>query len=369
MRVLYVSKALVVGAYQTKMEALARVPGIDLTVAVPPVWRDKHGSQTLELAYTKGYDLWRLPMLFNGSFHLHFYPGLGRLVARIKPDLLHFDEEPYNFATFHAALLARRAGVPLVFFTWQNLHRRYPWPFSWFEQVVYRQTAHAIAGNHAAVGVLRAKGYGGPVSIIQQFGVDPQLFAPADTLRPADRPFTIGFAGRYVPEKGLLVLLEALRTLPGDWRFLARGNGPDRDALMARAQVLGLAERVSFDGPLSSTAMAPFYHQLDVLVLPSLSRPNWIEQFGRVLIEAMACGVVPVGSDSGEIPHVIADGGLVVPEGDPQALCQALNQMATTPALRHTLAARGRQRVLDHFTQAQTAGRTAGVYRLVAQHG
>lgn len=366
-RVLYVSKALVVGAYQTKMEALAAEPDIDLAVGVPPSWRDERGEQLLEAAHTRGYELWELPIALNGSFHLHLYPGLGRLLTLTQPDVFHFDEEPYNLATFHAALLARRAGIPFVCFTWQNLHRRYPLPFSLFEQAVYRLTAHAIAGNRAALAVLRAKGYQGPVSVIPQFGVDPAIFSPAPTPPPADRPLTIGYAGRFVPEKGLMVLLEALRGLPGAWRLLARGSGPQRETLAARAAELGLAERVVFQPPLPSTEMASFYHQLDLFVLPSLSRPNWMEQFGRVLIEAMACGVVPIGSNSGEIPHVIGDAGLVVTEGDPDALCAAIVQLAADPARRAVLAARGRQRVLERYTQAQIASQSAALYRTVAR--
>ncbi|HYN88663.1 MAG TPA: glycosyltransferase, partial [Ardenticatenaceae bacterium] len=142
MRILHVSKALVVGAYQTKMEALAALPGVELVVAVPPEWKDMRGTQPLEVAHTSGYELRVLPMLFNGSYHLHLYPGLGGLLASVRPDLLHFDEEPYNLSTAHAALLARRAGVGFVFFAWQNLHRSYPLPFSWFEGFVFRATDH-----------------------------------------------------------------------------------------------------------------------------------------------------------------------------------------------------------------------------------
>lgn len=367
MRILYVSKALVVGAYQTKMEALAAFPQVALSVAVPPSWKDERGVQHLELAHTRGYQLWALPMVFNGSFHLHFYPGLGRLLTLARPHLLHFDEEPYNLATVHAALLARRAGVRFLFFTWQNLHRSYPWPFSWFERLVYRLSDHAIAGNHDAALVLRSKGYTGPLTVIPQFGVDPDHFRP---LSPrAAGPFTIGYAGRFVAEKGLLVLFEALRDLPGDWRFIARGSGPLESMLRARAVEWNLGERVEILPPLPSTQMASFYQGLDLFVLPSLTRPNWKEQFGRVLVEAMACGVPPIGSASGEIPNVIGDAGIIVPEGDPAALRSAILRLMEQPAQRARLGEKGRQRVLQHFTQAQIARRTLAVYQDVLGGG
>ena len=71
---------------------------------------------------------------------------------------------------------------------------------------------------------------------------------------------------------------------------------------------------------MPSTEVPAVLRALDVLVLPSLTTPSWKEQFGRVLQEAMACAIPVVGSDSGEIPHVIGDAGLVTPEGDAAAL-------------------------------------------------
>lgn len=362
MRILYVSKALVVGTYQRKMEEMARMSSVDLHVAVPPSWRDERGEQQLELTHLDGYQLWRLPLLFNGSFHFHLYPGLGRLLDRVRPDILHMDEEPYNLATAHAAWLAARRRLPFVFFTWQNLMRHYPPPFAWFETFVGARTAYAIAGNRDAVAVLRAKGYRGPVTVIPQFGIDPELFRPVDACE--DRPFTIGYAGRFVKEKGLTVLFDALAELPETdaWRFVARGSGPLRDVLLTRARALGIADRVVLSPALPSTEMPAFYHSLDVLVLPSLTRPNWMEQFGRVLIEAMACGVPVIGSDSGEIPHVVGDAGVIVPEGDIAALCTVLVRLMRRPADRAALASAGRRRAVAHFTQAQVAHRTWTVY-------
>ncbi|MCC6566994.1 MAG: glycosyltransferase, partial [Chloroflexi bacterium] len=133
LRVLMISKACVVGIYQKKLEDIARL-GIDLTVAVPPAWRDERGEQALERVYVGGYDLRVLPIRFNGNFHLHVYRGLGRLFADLKPDLVHIDEEPYNAATWQAIWHARRIGAKVVIFSWQNLLRHYPPPFSWGER-------------------------------------------------------------------------------------------------------------------------------------------------------------------------------------------------------------------------------------------
>ncbi|HET7377731.1 MAG TPA: glycosyltransferase, partial [Anaerolineae bacterium] len=106
-----------------------------------------------------------------------------------------------------------------------------------------------------------------------------------------------------------------------------------------------------------------YCHSIDVLVLPSRTKSNWKEQFGRALVDAMACGVPVIGSNSGEIPNVIGDAGLIFPEGDVDALSEYLIKLQNNPALRADLAKRGRQRVLDHFTQAKIARKTYEVYQ------
>ncbi|MDH7486170.1 MAG: glycosyltransferase [Anaerolineae bacterium] len=371
MHVVMISKACIVGIYQRKLEELARLPDVQLTVIVPPSWRDSRGVTHLERAHITGYELLVTPLAFNGHFHLHFYPRLGRLLHRLRPDLLHIDEEPYNLATWQAMRIARRLSVPACFFTWQNLHRRYPPPFRWFERYNFRHAAYAIAGNHEAVSVLRAKGYAGPVSVIPQFGVDPDIFSPHEQgLGGRGEGLVIGYVGGLVPEKGVDLLLQAVANLVlGPWSLVIAGEGAEKPHLQTLAEELGVAARVRFVGRLPSTQMPDFYRSLDVLVLPSRTQRHWKEQFGRVLVEAMACAVPVVGSDCGEIPHVVGQAGLIFPEGDVAALRERLARLLGDAALRAELGRLGRQRVLAHYTQAQVAAATLQVYREMVRSG
>jgi glycosyltransferase involved in cell wall biosynthesis len=319
----------------------------------------------LERVYVAGYQLVVEPIVFNGCFHLHFYPCLGRRLRAFAPDVVHVDEEPYNFATFHALWLAKRAGSRALWFTWQNLNRRYPFPFRLIERYNLRHADCAIAGSSGAAVVWRDKGYAGPLAVIPQFGVDLGIFAPrADEYRAA-RNFVIGYAGRLVPEKGVDSLLEAVAGMGGDWQLIVMGAGSERERLEGLAHRRGIADRVSFEAFIPSTSMPDFYRRLDAFVLPSRSQSNWVEQFGRVLIEAMACGVPVIGSDCGEIPNVIGAAGLVFPEDDVDALRECLVRLRGDLGLRADLIRRGRERVLAHFTQAQIAAQTVAVYRKV----
>lgn len=366
-KVVMVSKALVVGAYQRKLEEIAAHHDVELVAVVPPDWREGPSGAvtTLHRAHTQGYELVVAPIHFNGQFHLHYYPTLGRLLAEIRPDILHMDEEPYNLATWLALRSAARLGIPALFFTWQNLLRTYPWPFRQFERANYARAAHALAGNPTAASVLRQKGYAGPISVVPQFGVDPETFFPATgEVDRQRRDVVIGYAGRLVPAKGIDLLLRACASLATDaWTLRILGDGDERARLGQLADELGIAQRVEFIGRIPSTQAPAFYRQLDLLVLPSVSRPNWVEQFGRVLTEAMACGVPVVGSDSGEIPWVIGDAGVIFPEGDVPALAAALQGLIDDEPRRRALAERGRARVLSHFTMAQIAAATVAVYQ------
>ena len=367
MRVVMLCKACIVGMYQRKLEEIAVHEDIDLVVLVPPYWRDKRGMQPLERVHTTGYALKVLPTRFIGSYHLHYYPTLREELQALKPDLLHVDEEPYNLATWLAVRYAVALRVPSLFFTWQNIQRAYPPPFSFFERYVYEHVGFAIAGNQDALRVLRRKGFRGPARVLPQFGVDPHLFRPRPDLRASERPFTIGYAGGLIPEKGVDLLLQAVARLKGDWRLHIVGSGKEEPRLQKLARQLHIAQRITWTPRVPSTKMPEVYHQFDVLVLPSRTRANWKEQFGRVLIEAMACGIPVIGSTCGEIPHVIEDAGLVFPEGDVETLATHLQVLQEDPDLRRELGRKGRERVLQHYTHQRIAEETVRIYRHLAK--
>ena len=366
MKVLIVSKALVVGAYQRKLEELARFPDVELVAVVPPYWHeDRVGVQRLERLHTTGYQLIAMPIRFNGHHHVHWYPKLGRVIRRFRPDVLHIDEEPFNFATIQSTLLGRLSHAKVVFFSWQNLNRRYPPPFRLFERVNYRLASAGVAGIQEAADVLRQKGYKGRLEVIPQFGV-PDIFQPPAHRQRTGSPI-VGFAGRLVPEKGAGVLLDAFARLKVPARLEIIGNGRERSRLEHQASYLGIRDRVTFRGALRSDVMPEALGSFDLLVVPSLTRPNWKEQFGRVILEAMACQVPVIGSDSGEIPNTIGDAGVVVPEGNPSALAAAMEDLLTSEEKRLAYARRARRRVEAHFTETAVAQRYYDLYRSLVE--
>lgn len=366
MRVLYVSKASRVAAHRDKVAALAR--RVELTLVLPERW----GTQPDEPPLAGDPPTVTLPALFHGHNHFHLYRGLGPVLDATRPDLVHADEEPYSAVTGQIAALCAGRRTPFVFFAWQNIPKRLPPPFGALRQGVFARAAGGIGGTDAAASVLRGWGFRGPLAVIPQMGVDPERFRPDPEARARVRarmgidPETpvVGFMGRLVPEKGVALLVEAVAGIPGA-HLLVVGGGPEEAPLRARASALGAAARTHFAGSVPSAAAPEWLAALDVLALPSLTTPGWAEQFGRVLVEAMACAVPVVGSDSGEIPEVIGDGGLVVPEGSADALRAALAGLLGDAAERRRLGAAGRARVLARYTQDAVVDATLSFYREV----
>ncbi len=366
MRVLMLSKALVSGTSQRKLEELAKCSDVQLTLVTPPYWQHDNGTKlVLEKLYLTGYRMIVTPMFCNGNYHMHFYPKLGRIMQEVQPEILHIDEEPYNLATFHAMHLAHHHKARALFFTWQNLYRNYPPPFRQMELYNYRHADAALAGNQEAVEVLRRKGYHKAIYVIPQFGFDMEIYkrtAPRPPRIPGT-PFTLGFLGRLVETKGLTTMVEALTSLPDYCQAIFVGDGPMKSVLEEEAARLGVSNRVIIRPGVPTYEAPQVLAAFDVYILPSRTFPNWKEQFGRTLAEAMACETPVIGSASGEIPHVIGDAGLVFQEGNAQELSARVRQLLDDPQLYTTLSTAGRKRVLAHYTQEQIARQTFEVYQ------
>jgi glycosyltransferase involved in cell wall biosynthesis len=364
MKIVILSKALLSVAYRRKTDALATIPGVKLTVVSPSEWREPNANVVrYEPGPTPNYHIELVPMWFNGRHHIHFYPTFHRILDRIKPDVVHVDEESFNFATFLAMVAAHRVGAKTCFYNYANIERRYPPPFSWFERYAFTHASHALACSHEAADIIRNHGYTGSLSIIPQTGVDETHFAPRPDAHIARTPFTLGYVGRLVPEKGIDDAIRALAQLPDMIRMHIVGAGQHEAALRQHATQLGVSQRITWQEPVSSHDIPGVMQQFDALVLPSRTTANWKEQFGRVLIEAMSCGVPVIGSSSGEIPHVIGDGGLVFAEGDSQALANHVHYLSTTQDAYAALSQQARQRILTTYTQGAVAHQYWQIYR------
>jgi glycosyltransferase involved in cell wall biosynthesis len=265
-----------------------------------------------------------------------------------------------------------------LFFTWWNLPYNLKFPVSLLEAYNLSNTHGVVAGNQDGVEVLRQHGYHGPIKVMPQLGVDESRFRPQPQpelksqfgIQPDD--FVVGFVGRFVEEKGLLTLGKALAGLQGHpWKWLLLGRGPLQSVLVEKAAEWGIKDQVILVESVPHDEVPSYINLMNTLVLPSetntqfktLTAAGWKEQFGHVLIEAMASKVPVIGSDSGEIPYVIEDAGLVFPEGDVAALQNCLRQLMEQPDLVQKLAELGYERAMSQYTNQALARQLLDFYK------
>ncbi len=361
MRVLRISHASLTPALRERERALVRCrPNVELEVVTTRRWRE--AELDVEAIEDDLFPVRRSRAWLSKHIQLFAYdprPIVASL-RRHRPHLVEVNHEPYSIACAEVLTLcdwfAPKATV--VMQVCQNIYRRYPPPFNWLERRALKRVDAASACSDTVRELLDAKGFKKPVAIVP-FGVNTTAFCPRDDRPQRTGPPTIGFVGRMLHGKGLKVLAEALAMLGSQpWRLMVVGDGPTREPFQQELAAHGLIDRTEFVGAVSYDQMPEFYQRMDVVAVPSRTTKRVREQFGRVLVEAMASGVPVIGSTSGAIPEVIADAGLVVPEGDAQALANAMRRMLSDSALRSRLKRAGRERAVENFSWERVAERT-----------
>lgn len=352
MRLLVVSHPAVLAVNQLPYAAL-KARGWDPYIVVPARWRNEYSVGTFppEVHPDLAGRVAGLRVALPGRQQRHAYvTRLSRVIRDIGPDVVFIEEEPTSVPAVQWGFAARRAGVPFALQCDENLDRHYPLPARAFRRRNLDNAAFVAARSPAAAALVRsyAPGLRAPVIPHHVPAWPPIARAPADSL-------VVGYAGRLVPQKGLDVAIDAAAGLERvALRFV--GGGPLHDDLLARAARRGTDLRI--DPAVAHDGMPATYARFDVLVLPSRATATWSEQFGRVLVEALWCGVPVVGSDAGEIPWVIQStgGGVLFPQDDVGALREILVRLRDDPAHRRELAARGREQVQAQFSVEAVAG-------------
>lgn len=352
-----------------RYDALALDDDLHLTVLAPKRWSAALPRPLdIEPSDNPRYRLIAANAWCRRHAAFHFYPRLFGILSRLRPDLIDLYEEPYALIAWLVAWWRNQfaPGCRLVFTACQNISKRYPPPFRWMERYVLDSNDAAMGLNREAVEVFRAKGFDGPFEVVPT-GIDPARFRRVDASQLRHRlgltgP-TVGYLGRLVEEKGVATLLDAAAVEGADYQLLIIGDGPDKSVLQEQAEHRKIAGRVVWADSIGSSDVAAYLSCMDVLVLPSLTRPHWKEQLGRVLIEAMACEVAVAGSNSGAIPDVIADAGVIFEEGSAKALRDALDHLIRDAEFRRDLAARGRRRAESEFSWEGIARRTRQVWQ------
>lgn len=370
LRLLTLGHSYVVGTNRALARALADAGAgaWEVTAAAPAAFPGDLGPIRLEPR--PGERVRPLAVRGAGRIHTMTYGRGLRALLRRGWDVVHCWEEPFVLAGAQVAGWTPPE-ARLVFATFQNLPRRYPPPFRWTERFAMRRAAGWVAFGRTVEAALRDRpGYRTRPHRVIAPGVDTSRFRPepgagAEVRRSLgwreDDPPIVGYLGRFVPEKGLETLMRALDGCREPWRALFVGGGPMEGDLRAWAARHG--EGVRIVTGVGHADVPGYLNGMHLLCAPSRTTPRWAEQFGRMLTEAMACGVPCIGSDSGEIPHVLADAGVVVAEDDVAAWTRALDALLVDASGRADLAARGLARVEAEYALPVVARRHLEFFR------
>jgi len=293
-----------------------------------------------------------------------FFYGIGlRRLLRERWDLVHCWEEPFVIAGGQIAWWCPRA-AKLVFYTFQNIAKKYMPPFSAIERICAERCAGWLASGETVAQTQLKRCWDGIPYRVMPLGVDVDLFRPDAGAGRATRarlgwkdegPPVVGFVGRFIEAKGLELLMHVLDETASPWRALFVGGGPLESAL--RQWAARYNDRVRIVAGVPHDGVPEYLNAIDLVLAPSQTTPRWREQFGRMLIEAFACGVPVLASDSGEIPYVVADAGVIASERDEPGWRRALADLLESPARRAELASRGRDRACELYSWPVVARR------------
>ncbi|MDX2080508.1 MAG: glycosyltransferase [Terrimicrobiaceae bacterium] len=377
-RLLVVSHPCATTVSQRLFAAVQECGEWEVTLVVPNGWKDEFGNALREPPHPAlASRFWRFPVFANGNIILHGYlASWGKFLRQHPFDVIYVHNEPYAVSTFQVACANARMKRPSAFgfYSAQNIAKSYPPPFSWMEAFVHRTSSFAFPVSRTVADVLGAK-TSRPNVHVCPLPVDPALYRPfPEDVQKAVVPrsggeIVIGYVGRLVEAKGLRTLAGALGLLRDQpWKLVVVGRGEFEREFRRELETANVLSKTAFAGYIPHEEAPKWLSAMDVLVVPSETQPTWKEQFGRVIVEAWACGTAVIGSDSGEIPHLIAEsrGGLVFPERDAGALAARIREMIADAGLRHSSAENGRAWVEANLDQRIVARRMADVFGAVS---
>jgi glycosyltransferase involved in cell wall biosynthesis len=310
--------------------------GVELTLVVPTVWPCPD-----ELT-DEPFDVVQLPVRRPGDVNRHRFvdpSAITDLVTRLRPEVVDLHEEPFS-RVVHQVLKTLPADQAVVAYAAQNIDKRFPPPFAQWERQALARVHGIYPCTEQAASVVVGKGFTGAVRVLP-LGL-PSAITTGNQVLPAD-VVRLLLVGRLVPEKGVLAAARVLAQLRSAAPAVLTivGDGPEGPAALELASTLGVREQVRLESWLDAAGLAERYRQAHVLLAPSRTTRTWVEQFGRMVVEAQAAGAVVAGYMSGSLPEVVGAAGVLVAEGDVDALAAAVTELVKEPARWLTLRAAG----------------------------
>lgn len=395
-KLVVISHAYILPMYQKKIEEMALFEEFDITLITPTKSIEGGGQDMTVSAYDGNhFEHVVLPAWLDGRPNSYRLKGLDEVLTGLSPEIILLEEEYWtNIA--HQVVQIRKKHLPdskLVLLSCENIC--HAWEdegrglyqkmrfgvFHKVEQAVVPELDGLIFQFESVWKSfherMHALGFDGLKGAFPQLGVDPGYFLDVDADKvlavkqehglvsiekdTIKRSFVFGYIGRIIRDKGVEDLLRAFVEMysPG-MKLMLVGNGDEEyiARLKRFTKANGVGEHVVFVPAVPLEDIPVYLNSMDVMLLLSHTTPEWKEQFGRVLVEAMAAGTVVIGSNSGAIPSVIKNAGVIVEEGNHKSIEKAMRTVFKDRGLQKSLRAIGSQRVKKEFSYQSIARQT-----------
>lgn len=329
MNILIIDNLAVSQSRRETYRALAKIISRPVHLLVPYSWREQGIIIECEEEHTELLKIHKSPFLFGYRHQRIIYVWLKKIIKSIKPDIIFISSEPENFNTYHLVRLKKKyfPNIKIVCATWRNIDYRFnpfPYKFGFLNRLIEKHNLKYIemcfVHCYSAISIMRE------ISNWDVVFVPPVVDIKNFVFRPKNfDDFVVGYIGRLSKEKGVDVLLQSIANV--GVKCIIVGSGSEKQNLMRLAKKIGILDKITWFSAVKYEEVPEYLQKINVLVLPSRTTKIWKEQFGRILIEAMASGVYVVGSDCGDIPNVIDKYGFVFPEGDVKKVSEILKMI------------------------------------------
>ncbi len=358
MRILIIDNLAVASSRRHLYRLLSKHIKEPIHMLVPESWREQGIITYCEEEKDYNLKIYESPFIFGYRHQRIVYLKLKKIIFTVKPDIIFINSEPENFNTFHLVRTVKKyfPNTKLACASWRNIDYRsnpYPYKFGWINHLIENYNKKridiCIAHSPSAKLILEQIGNWKVVFISPALNLKDYLFQPK-TLNESSNKFIIGYIGRLAQEKGVDILIRAISRLNVNAHGMIVGDGKEKENLKILARNLKIENRITWYDAVSYMEVPKLVRQFDILVLPSRNTKIWKEQFGRVLIEAMALGVPVIGSNSGDIPNVIGECGLIFKENDYEELANSIKRLTDDSDLLKTLVNRGREKIEKEYS-------------------
>ncbi len=364
-RLVVICAALVREHAHARWRMLSERYPMDVTLLVPNYWEQNEWNTKLQ---------WQPEETHDGRFHVlplrtkaflgdWVFPSLGPVLKRLRPDLIYVIQGEMARQLSHTILCrdiwCRKAKI--LFFTMNALKSdRTRWRF--YHKLRWAHIRHGVEAGichyPGCLEALRDMDFKKPIFLQTQVGVDDCVFHPDDEIRRKyreelgvhDQTFVLGCVIRLTEEKGILDLLSALPVPNIDWKLLLVGEGTLRVKVQEVVTARGISDRVIMTGLVQPNEVANYMQAMDCLIHIPHGTHFWIETFSLAVAQAMAVGLPVIGSNTGSVPWQVREGGIIVRERDPQAVQNAIIELASHTENRRRLGALAYEQARARFS-------------------